>query len=143
MEILLPTKTHTGKMDLYQKKILKQILSLPKNAPDCAVYILTGIWPIELQIQYKALIFYNNICNLNDISLEKEIARRQLSIKNNNCKSWFIKKLLLKYDLEDPIILLENPVKKKSGKGLSIKQLILNGKHNSWKQRNYIKIFNT
>jgi hypothetical protein len=39
---------------------------LPKNAPDCAVYILTGIWPIELQIQYKALIFYNNICNLND-----------------------------------------------------------------------------
>jgi hypothetical protein len=29
-----------------------------------------------------------------------------------------IKKLLLKYDLEDPIILLENPVKKKSGKGL-------------------------
>ena len=42
-----------------------------------------------------------------------------------------------------PIILLENPVKKKSGKELSIKQLILNGKHNSWKQRNYIKIFNT
>ena len=57
MEILLPTKTHTEKMDLFQKKILKQILSLPKNAPDCAVYILTGIWPIELQIQYKALIF--------------------------------------------------------------------------------------
>lgn len=54
-----------------------------------------------------------------------------------------IKKLLLKYDLEDPIILLEHPVKKKSGKGLSIKQLILNGKHNSRKQRNYIKIFNT
>jgi hypothetical protein len=87
---------------------------LPKNAPDCAVYIPTGIWPIELQIQYKALIFYNNICNLNDSSLEKEIARRQLSIKNNNSKSWFmeIKKLLFKYDLEDPIILLDNPVKK-------------------------------
>jgi hypothetical protein len=65
MEILLPTKTHTAKMDLFQKKILKQILSLPKNAPDCAVYILTGMWPIELQIQYKALICYNNIYNLN------------------------------------------------------------------------------
>jgi hypothetical protein len=71
----------TAKMDLFQKKILKQILSLPKNAPDCAVYILTGIWPIELQIQYKTLIFYNNICNLIDSSLEKEIARRQLSIE--------------------------------------------------------------
>jgi hypothetical protein len=54
-----------------------------------------------------------------------------------------IKKLLLKYDLEDPIILQENPVKKEDWKGLSIKQLILNGKHNSRKQRNYIKIFNT
>jgi len=69
-------------------------------------------------IQYKALIFYNNICNLNDNSLEKEIARRQLSIKNNNSKSWFveIKKLLLKYDLEDPIILLENTIKKEEWK---------------------------
>ena len=61
MEILPPKKTHTAKMDLFQKKILKQILPLSKNALDCAVYILTGIWPIELQIQYKALIFYNNI----------------------------------------------------------------------------------
>ena len=38
MEILLPTKTHNAKMDLFQKKILKQILSLPKNAPDCSIY---------------------------------------------------------------------------------------------------------
>ena len=83
-----------------------------------AVYILTGIWPIEIHIQYKALICYNNIYNLSESSIEKEIARRQLSIKNNNSKSWFmeIKKLLLKYDLEDPIILLENPVNKEEWK---------------------------
>ena len=57
MEILLPTKKNTAKMDIFQKRILKQILPLPTNTPDCAVYILTGIWPVELQIQYKALIF--------------------------------------------------------------------------------------
>ena len=56
-EILLPTKKHTAKMDLFQKRILKKILPLPTNTPDCAVYILTGIWSVELQIQYKALIF--------------------------------------------------------------------------------------
>jgi hypothetical protein len=145
MEILLPTKTHTAKMDLFQKKILKQILSLPKNAPDCAVYILTGIWPIELQIQYKTLIFYNNICNLNDSSLEKEIARRQLSIKNNNSKSWFmeIKKLLLKYDLKDPIILLENPVNKEEWKRTVNKPINFKWKTQLLETKKLYKIFNT
>ena len=39
-------------------------------------------------------------------------------LKTTIVKSWFIeiKKLLLKYDLEDPIILLENPVKKEEWK---------------------------
>jgi hypothetical protein len=40
---------------------IKQLLSLPTRCPDPAVYILTGILPIEAQIHLKALVFYNNV----------------------------------------------------------------------------------
>jgi hypothetical protein len=40
---------------------LKQILSLPQNTPDYAVYIFTDIISIEKQIEKKTLIFFNNI----------------------------------------------------------------------------------
>ena len=38
-------------------------LSLPMSCPDPAVYILTGILPIEAQIHIKALTFFNNVCH--------------------------------------------------------------------------------
>jgi hypothetical protein len=57
---------------------------LPQNTPDCDVYILTGFISIEKQIEKKALIFFNNICNQHEESIEKRLARRQLSTKNNN-----------------------------------------------------------
>ena len=88
-----------------------QVLSLPQNTPDCTVYLLTGFLPIELQLHKKALVFFN-ICSQNEESIEKQLARRQLAVKSNNSNSWFvvIKKLLLKYNLNDPIYLLDHPV---------------------------------
>jgi hypothetical protein len=50
-------------LELFQERILKQILSLPMSCPDPAVYILTGILPIEAQIHIKALTFFNNVCH--------------------------------------------------------------------------------
>jgi hypothetical protein len=50
-----------------QKKLLKQLiielLSLPQNAPDSAIYLLTGFLPVEAQIHIKALQLFNNITN--------------------------------------------------------------------------------
>ena len=114
LEVILPGKTLVQKMEMYQRKLLKQVLSLPQNTPDCAIYLLTGFLPIEIQIEKKALILYNNICNLGDNAIEKDLARRQLSVKKNNSNSWFIeiKKILLKYNLSDPIDLLDNPKNK-------------------------------
>ena len=58
LEMILPGKTLIQKLERYQKKLLKQILSLPQNTPDCAVYILAGFISIEKQIEKKALIFF-------------------------------------------------------------------------------------
>ena len=53
MELLLPSSKPLEQLELFQKRILKQILSLPMSCPDPAVYILIGILPIEAQIHIK------------------------------------------------------------------------------------------
>ena len=114
------------------KEILRQILTLAQNTPDCDVYILTGFISIEKQIEKKALIFFNNICNQHEESIEKRLARRQLSTKKNkNSNSWFmnLKILLLKYNQDDPLDLLDNPRKKEEWKLNVIKQI-----NQSWKE---------
>ena len=104
---------------------------MPQNTPDCDVYILTGFISIEKQIEKKALIFFNNICNQHEESIEKRLARRQLSTKKQNSNSWFmnLKILLLKYNQDDPLDLLDNPRKKEEWKLNVIKQI-----NQSWKE---------
>jgi hypothetical protein len=63
MELVLPSSKPLEQLELFQKRILKQILSLPMSCPDPAVYILTGILPKEAQIRIKALTFLNNVCH--------------------------------------------------------------------------------
>ncbi|VDI59380.1 Hypothetical predicted protein [Mytilus galloprovincialis] len=90
LEVILPTSKNLLKLETFQKKILKQILSVPITAPDPSVYIMSGILPIEAQIDQKSLNLFNNICNQNENHLEKKIARRQLIAKNQESNSWFI-----------------------------------------------------
>lgn len=70
--------------------------------------------PVENQIQVKILNFYNDICNQSESCLEKQLARRQLSVKTMNSNSWFIyvQQLLLLYDLESATYYLDNPLSK-------------------------------
>ena len=63
MELLVPSSKPLEQLELFHKRILKQILSLPMSYPDPAVYILTRILPIEAQIHIKALTFFNNVCH--------------------------------------------------------------------------------
>ena len=63
MELILPSSKPLEQLELFQKMIQKQILSLPMSCPDSAVYILTGILPKEAQIRIKALTFFNDVCH--------------------------------------------------------------------------------
>ena len=93
------------------KKFLKMILSLPETVADPAVYVLSGTAPIECVIHKRALTLYVNICRLSEDTVEKQLARRQLSVKGYRGSSWFveIRKLLLKYGLPPAWELLDDP----------------------------------
>ena len=70
----MPNKTLLNELETFQKKIIKQILNIPSNTADSAVYVLSGLLPIEAQIDKKILTLFNNICRQEDSSVEKQIA---------------------------------------------------------------------
>ena len=99
-------------MEQFQKKTMKQILSLPSRTADPAIYILLEAETIE-QIIHKAMIslFLRVIKDQN--SLEYEIGLRQLSIKSEDSHSWFIKidKILRSYNLPSAHEIILQPKK--------------------------------
>jgi len=114
IEIFTPKSTLIKQLDLFQRKTIKQILSLPNNAADPCVLILTGLLPIEAIYHLKILNFFNNICGQNESSIERQIVVRQLSVKSGKSSSWIncVLPLLVKYDLGDVDDYLQNPLNK-------------------------------
>lgn len=109
LEILQLNKAQMLKIEKFQKKIVKQILRLPQNTGDAAVYILSGLLPIEAIIDRKILTFFYSICLQDSSSVERRLAIRQLTVKTQDSNSWFIgvKQVLWKYDLVEAEDLLE------------------------------------
>ncbi|CAG2193653.1 unnamed protein product [Mytilus edulis] len=110
-----PEELSTVSWELLQyKKLLKQILSLNINVADPAVYLISGLLPIEAEIHIKILKIFGNIKRANENSCEWRLAERQLQTKSMDSNSRFIdmKKICIKYNLENPLSLLYNELSK-------------------------------
>ena len=84
LEVILPKQTHMDKLDRVHKKFLKHILSLPTSVAYPAIYVLNGAvpkLPIESVVHKRALVLYRNICRLEESSIQKQLARRQLALR--------------------------------------------------------------
>ena len=66
------------------KKLLKQLLSLPKTVADTAIYIISGMLLIEAQVDIKILSFYGNVIRQENVSIEWQLAERRLNFKALN-----------------------------------------------------------
>ena len=117
LEILLPSRTELQTLEIFYRKILKQILSIPTHTADPAVYILAGVIPIESRIHKLALGMYADICRTSN-SIEREITERQLGMKAINDNSWFsnLKQILAIYELPSSHNILDLPPTKNAWK---------------------------
>ena len=61
-------------MERTYKQFIKQILSLP------TVYILSGAMPVEGVIHKRVLVLFGCLCRLDEESVEKQLACRQIVI---------------------------------------------------------------
>lgn len=113
LEVSIPSTKSIEMLEVFYRRFLKQILSLPKTVANPAVYILSGTIPIEGQIHKRILTLFGNICRL-DNAIEKDVIRRQLSVKSMKSCGWAVqvRVLLLKYNLPEALMLLDDPVSK-------------------------------
>lgn len=114
----MPSQKLVDKLEVFQKKTLKQILSLPDNTANPSVYILSGQLPVQASLHLRVFSLFNNLCNQNDRCIEKQILIRQLTVKNDKSCAWamHIPPLLARYGLESVLTYIENPVDKNSWK---------------------------
>ncbi|CAG2203169.1 unnamed protein product [Mytilus edulis] len=99
-------------------KTIKQILSLPISTADPAIYLLSGLLPINAEIDIKIITLLGNILCSDKSTVEWKIANRQLKIKSCKSNSWFIdaKKICFKYQLTDPVEFLDTITTKETWK---------------------------
>jgi hypothetical protein len=74
LEIVLPSGKNMECLQMYFKKLLKQLLSLPNNVADISIYILSGLLLIEAEIHLKALSLFGNITRAKRSSVEWKLA---------------------------------------------------------------------
>jgi hypothetical protein len=120
LETLLPSGKSFEILEKQYKKMIKQVLSLPINIADPAIYVITALLPAEAEVHKRAIILYGCICRSGKTATEWKIAERQLSIKNSKSKSWFIdiKRLFIKYGIGDPYEFLDTVLSKYQWKSL-------------------------
>ena len=107
---MLPNKTEFECLEKFQRQSLRQIQGLPDKTPNSITLALLGMLPLKTVIHKTVPNLFMNIARLSD-SVESEIAKRQLAMKESHEKSWFnyVKELLDLYGLPSIFELFENP----------------------------------
>jgi hypothetical protein len=112
LEVVAYKRSDLDTLDIFQRKILRQLQSHPDKPTPCnqAVYGLLGAKPIAAIVEHAVLVHFGNILR-SDGSIELELARRQLALKEDKSKSWFVhvKQLTYKYELPSVYDLIKSP----------------------------------
>ena len=103
---------HITKLESFHRKTLRQLQTLPERTTTCAVYLLSGILPLEALLDSQTATLLYMVGHDMDSSLART-ALYQMSNKDSKSSSWFVYSYLrLKiYDL-DPLDVLQNFISK-------------------------------
>ena len=109
LEITTLRHNEIQKLEIYFKKLLKQVQNLPERTANEATYLMMGRIPVVGELHKRILKTFGNIIR-KDNSIEKDIALRQLAMKGQNSDSWFSKldEISEKYSLNSPHDLIVN-----------------------------------
>jgi len=112
IEVLNITTTDIQKLENFQKKTLKQLLSLPQRTADAAIYILLSAESIQQIIHKTTISLFLRVAK-DQNSVEHKLGIRQLAIKDSDSNSWYIKvdTILNSYKLSSAHEIILNPKK--------------------------------
>jgi hypothetical protein len=131
LEILPLNKENMEQLEVFHRKCLRHIQSLPDRTSNSAVLLLLGALPIEAEIHKRQLsLLYSTLsCNNERI---KEVMDRQICTNYDNKQSFFCKvlELIQMYDMPS-IQALKNSLPKK----VHWKREVNNKINNFWTQK--------
>ena len=117
LEALLLSKKDIECLDRFQRQCLKQIQGLPDKTANTICLVLLGILLLEAVLHKNALTTFMNMIRCKG-SIENDLALRQIVMKDENDKSWFmyVRKILGLYNLPSIFELFNNPPSKNEWK---------------------------
>ena len=89
LEACVLTATQIQKLELYFRKLLRQVQSLPESTAKPAVYMLIGILPLEATLHIRVLSLFGAISRLSLQHSLRQLAIRQLALQETP-GSWFL-----------------------------------------------------
>jgi endonuclease/exonuclease/phosphatase family metal-dependent hydrolase len=135
LEVLHLNKAQQKEVDIFHKRTLRQLQSLPEKPPpsDIAIYALVGQIPLSAVVEKQALMLFGSLSRQKD-SMEYDLARRQLSLKPEGSSSWFLQvhAILRKYDLPSSYEILQDAPTKDQWKTL-VKKKFAEFWENHWR----------
>ena len=134
LEVQIFLKTEMDKLKRHEKEFMQYFQTLPIFAPNILSHILIGGRPIETIIHRRMLGLLMNIRRKD--SIEAELGRRQLAIKNSKSQSWFIRtnEVANKYGLPNSYTVMEEPPWDKQSWKTVVKKAIANYQEEIWKE---------
>ena len=105
--LIIPAEMET--LAVYQRKILRQILKLPKSTAAPAIYFLAGALPVEAQIHLRQLGLLLMVTHFPATNPLRQVAL--FSLQNPSKYSWFthICSISEQYGLPEPMQLFADP----------------------------------
>ena len=100
-------------LEKVQHHILTKLLNIPKSTPYCGILLETGMWTMDARIDYSKLMLYHNIKNSDDQRIIKQIVEVQEEEVRETTWISDIRRILLKYEVENDVKCLKSTWKKK------------------------------
>jgi hypothetical protein len=103
LDAIIMTQKERDEVSVFYNALLKSILGLRKSVASTALFLLTGLYPIECELHCRILGLYGAICRQDSHHPLKIIAQRQLA--NPDC-GWFnyLLNIASKYNLRAQIL---------------------------------------
>jgi hypothetical protein len=110
VETVTLNQNEKNSLETFHRSILRQIQHLPQRTATPAIYLLLGTLPIQAEIDKRKLTLFGSIAR-DKTSTLCNIAKRQLTMKSLDSKSWFsdLVEISYQYGLPSPHEILESP----------------------------------
>jgi len=89
-------------LDRFYHRLIRQLQNISENTAREACYLFLGALPVKALLHIRVFEMFGQICRLNAKHKINQIATRQLAIKEQKSKSWFIyvQSIAATYDID-------------------------------------------